>query len=391
MTDHPVRSPGHLTMHGSAALALAAFRSFPFGIVVFDYDGRIVIWNRCAEQLVGHLATDMTCCELLGCRTPGGVLADGCITALVRSRQEALPEVRVDVETDDGPGAVWVASAPLAPAHEHVVVQLRPGETGDRRRRTVPHWVAGPQLRIHTLGRTTVESAEGPIGGRWLERRSGDLLKLLVVERSRVVHSDEIIESLWPGSDVRESNHLRFLVHSLRQKIEPRRKRGKSSFILARNGGSTLDRERVWVDADEFERLVGAGQTALAGGNVAEAESLLTEAIDLYGGPFLVDAPYEIWAQAERDRLRALMSDALTAMAGIRRDAGDLDSAAALTERLAEIQPYDMDIQRDAVQLMLRCGRRSDAVRHYQALRKRMREMFDEEPLFKLADLSTDS
>lgn len=387
LAEHPTAAPGHLTMRGSAALALAAFRSFPFGIVAFDHEGRIVIWNRRAEELLGHLATNMTCCGRLGCRDPDGPLGDNCLTQLARKRQQPLPEVRLDVPTDRGLGAVWVAAASLAPAHDHVVVQLRPGDPGDRRRRTVPHWLEGPQLRIRTLGRTVVESREGPIGGRWLERRSGQLLKLLVTERGRVVHTDEIVESLSPGSDMSESGNVRFVVHALRQKIEPHRRRGQSTFVIARQGGYTLDRDRVWVDADVFERAVADGKAALLDGNVDASAAFFAEAIQLYTGDFLVDELYAMWVLAERDRLRSLMSDALSALARIRRERGDLDGAAALTERLAKMQPYDMDIQRDAIELMLQCGRRSDAVRHYQALRKRMLATFGEEPRFTLADL----
>jgi DNA-binding SARP family transcriptional activator len=376
-------------MRGSAALALAAFRSFPFGIVVFDYDGKVVVWNRRAEEIIGHLATEMACCELLGCRHDDGPLAGECLTQLARTRQAPLPEVRLDLDPGTGPGAAWVAAAPLAPAHEHVVVQLRPGDAGDRRRRTDPHWVSGPQLSIRTLGRTAVDSPEGPISGRWLERRSGELLKLLLTERARVVHTDEIIEALWPGAGPTDTTNVRFVVHSLRQKLEPHRGRSESSFILARQGGYTLDRDHIWIDADVFERYVADGRSALADGDVVAAERLFREAVDLYEGDFLADELYATWVQGERDRLRSLMSDALSALADSRRKSGDIPGAAKLLERLAAVQPYDMEIQREATELMLMCGRRSDAVRHYRALRKRMMETFGEEPQFKLSELRT--
>ena len=376
-------------MKGSAALALAAFRSFPFGIVVFDYDGKVVVWNRRAEEIIGHLATEMACCDLLGCRHDEGPLDGHCLTQLARTRQAPLPEVRLDLDAGGGMEAAWVAAAPLAPAHEHVVVQLRPGDPGDRRRRTDPHWVAGPQLTIRTLGRTKVESREGPIAGRWLERRSGELLKLLITERARVVHTDEIIESLWPGAGPSGSANVRFAVHSLRQKLEPDRERSESSFVLARQGGYALDRDHIGIDVDVFERYVADGKSALADGDGAAAERLFSEAVDLYQGDFLADELYATWVLPERDRLRSLMSDALTALAESRSKVGDVAGQTKLMERLAAVQPYDMAIQRDVTELMLICGRRSDAVRHYQALRKRMMETFGEEPQFKLSDLRT--
>jgi len=52
------------------------------------------------------------------------------------------------------------------------------------------------------------------------------------------------------------------------------------------------------------------------------------------------------------------------------------------------MQPFDMDVQRQAVEMLLRAGRRSDAVRHYEALRKRMLDVFEEEPSFTLPEVA---
>ena len=375
-------------MNGKAALALAAFQSAPFGLLVLDYQRRAIVWNESARDLLGAINTGDTCCDLLGCGTSGEPLSDGCLTELARSRQRELPEVRIDVSTEEGESAVWIAAAPLAPEHEYVVVHLRPGEVGDRRRRTIPHWTGGSELRIRTLGRTLVESREGPIAGNWIDRRTGQMLKLLVTERRRVVHTDEIVEALWHEAGVRESGKVRFLVHSLRQKIEPDRKRGQSHFIIARQGGYTLDSDRVRIDADEFERHVRDSRAALARDDNAAADRSLSAAVDLYGGDFLVDEPYAEWVLAERDRLRGLMSEALTGLSALRSRGDDLEAATALAERHASMQPFDMDVQRQTVEMLLRAGRRSDAVRHYEALRKRMLDVFEEEPSFTLPDVA---
>src|ERR671937_597195 len=78
------------------------------------------------------------------------------------------------------------------------LLHLRPGDRRDRRRRSDPHWLKGPEIRVLAFGRTHVDSAEGRLGGRWLQQRSGQLLKYLVAQRRRVVHSEEIAAALWP-------------------------------------------------------------------------------------------------------------------------------------------------------------------------------------------------
>jgi DNA-binding SARP family transcriptional activator len=52
------------------------------------------------------------------------------------------------------------------------------------------------------------------------------------------------------------------------------------------------------------------------------------------------------------------------------------------------MQPYDEDVHRRLIELDLRAGRRSDALRRYAALRSRLRRMFGEEPSFTPADLA---
>lgn len=128
-------------------LAPGLLAELPFGILVADRDGAMGAWNPAARRLLGddpRLADDappsVRCCDLFGCRSGEGPLADGCITALALDADDVLPEVRVDVEG----GAAWVTASPSGDAQ--VVFQVRPANVRDRRRRTDPHWAARPHL-----------------------------------------------------------------------------------------------------------------------------------------------------------------------------------------------------------------------------------------------------
>jgi DNA-binding SARP family transcriptional activator len=361
-----------------------AFSAFPYGLLVSERGGLVVMANARASALLTELTDGVSCCALLGCRSEGSPLGDLCFTDAALDRGVALPEVRVD--RDDGT-ALWITAAPIG--DDRVVLELRPGDVHDRRRRTVPHWVAGPTLRVLALGRTRVESAEGPIVGRWLERRAGQLLKYLVAERARVVHTEEIADSLWAQPDISSSSNVRYVIHQLRRQIDPQRpKRGPSTFILSMQGGYALNMDRVWVDVDVFERDARRGLEALARGDRLAAEQLLLAAVERYRGDFLADEPYAQWALPERDRLRSVASNTIEALLDMRLDTGDLDGAVPLVDRLAELQPYDMGVHRRRIGLSLMRGRRSDAVRQYEALRMRMEKVFGERPTFVLSDVS---
>ncbi len=376
----------------SARLALAVFERHPHGIVVADRDGAVVAHNAAARALLGCRG------EGLDARAAGALrdvlgagLADGSPEGVSLPRRaladgKRLPEIRVDLPRGCGAEAVWMTAAPLGDG-DRVIVELRPGRGNDRRRRTDPHWTRGAALRIVTLGRTRVESPEGSIDGRWLATRAGQVLKLLVTERDRVVSSDEIVEQLWTDASSRSLQGVRYFIHSLRDRLEPdRAPRAPSSFVRWTGGGYALERSRIAVDADEFEALIVAGM-ACRHEDEKRARRNLERGMALYGGDFLADEPYAEWVIAERDRLRGLAGEALRALAAIKHGAGDLAGAGAELERLVGLEPYDVDVHRELIAITLRRGRRTEALRRYEWLRRRMLDTFGEDLDFTLADL----
>jgi DNA-binding SARP family transcriptional activator len=376
------------------ALERRAFRSFPYSLFVVDRDGRFAAANVEGRRLLEEMGLDeaeQTCCRLLGCRAKSSVLAKMCLTELAYANGHALPEVRVDLQTAAGDlRAVWVTAAPLRDPSEdvRVVLQLRPGAAEDRRRRTDLHWMNGPRLHIRVLGRTFVESEEGPIAGDWLDQRTGQLLKYLIAERHRAVHIDEIGENIWPGADFAIAGSVRYSVHALRCRLEPQRgRREPSRFVVSNAGRYRLNLAHVDIDADTFEARVNAGLEALEHDSEHAAVEL-ERGLTLYGGDFLADSPYADWAMLERHRLHDLACIGLRKLASIRLDAHLVDSAARSLERLARLQPYDEGVHRQLMELDVMRGRRSDAVRRYNSMRLKIRAAFGHEPRFTLVDLA---
>jgi DNA-binding SARP family transcriptional activator len=373
------------------SLESEAFKGFPYALLVLDRKGRCVSRNDAATRLIrstGLAIKDLTCCALLGCGEPDTVLAAGCVTALALGSDETLPEVRVDLDTHAGTVAVWIAAARLAGGKGRVVLQLRPGIAHDRRQRTAPHWMIGPKLRIRTLGRTVVESVEGPIAGAWLDQRTGQLLKYLIAERHRAVAVDEIGESVWPGASYGVGSSVRYYVHALRRRLEPERgSREPSAFVIASAGTYRLNLEQVEIDADQLEAHLTAGLAAADADWQLAAEEI-EHALVLYRGEFLADLPYAEWAIPERHRMHDLTCLGLRRLADIRMEHRLIDGAARALERLAIMQPYDEDVHRRLMELDIMQGRRSDAVRRYDMLRSRIRRAFGHDPEFTPADVS---
>jgi DNA-binding SARP family transcriptional activator len=391
-TNAPAHSPNGVLTGPDSTLEQKAFRCFPYSLFVIDRERRVIACNLEATELIEAMGLDrakLSCCELLGCRSEESVLAVACLTELAFSRAAALPEVRVDLVTTEGVRAMWAAVAPLREDASRVVLQLRPGVARDRRRRTDPHWMTGPCLRVRALGRTAIESAEGPIGGDWLEQRTGQLFKYLLAERHRAVHIDEIGESIWPGADFAIAGSVRYYIHALRRKLEPQRSRREpSAFILSSSGSYRLNLDLIEVDADEFETGVTAGLAAIDSEPLAAAAEI-ERGLSVYRGDFLADTPYAEWAMLERHRLHELACMGLRSLADLQLQARRLDSAARCLEQLATLQPYDESVHRQLMELDIVRGRRSDAVRRYMTLRNRIRRTFGHDPNFTPADLTS--
>jgi DNA-binding SARP family transcriptional activator len=215
------------------------------------------------------------------------------------------------------------------------------------------------------------------------------LLKYLICERRRAVSNDRITEALWPEVGPAEARgRVRYYIHLLRQKLEPNRpKRSPSNFVVALSDGYRLNLKKIRIDADEFEHECRAGLTAVLQGSSKAAVPHLEQAMRLYRDDFLPEELYVDWALSERDRLRELATESLRALVRAHLDAGQLDTAANYGRRLAEMEPLDTDVQKALIEICLRRGRRSEAVRRYSLLRQRMLGAFGEEPDFELSEI----
>jgi DNA-binding SARP family transcriptional activator len=366
-------------------------RLLRFGIIVTDADGAVIEANETARQMIAAAKGDWpegaSCCSLFGCRR-SEPLAEHCITELAAGSEQPLPELRVDLPPQRPTSAVWITAARVTPEGSQVVMHLRPAGIGDRRRRTQPHWMAKPQLRIRALGRTRVETEEIAIEGDWLLQRPGQLLKYLVCQRGRPAHVDEIVEALWPEAGITGRNTVRHYVHALRGRVEPDRSpRAPSAFITSGGSAYALD-PRVAVDVDEFEGLVSAGFSPVGSKQDEIAKvGLLERAMSLYRGDLIAEEPFAEWAFAERELMRGLAYKALSRLVEHYLERGDIPAATAQLERAGELRPLDDEVQRQLIGVYLEQGRHSDAARRFAAYRKRILDEFGTEPNFTLTEL----
>lgn len=368
------------------------FDRIPYGLFTVNRSGAVLAVNPAGRKLLVGPTTGpsrdlLTCCDLV-CRrlVDPGTDAHTCLTEEAIDVGAPLEEVQFELPTGGPSDLAWVTVSPLG-GGAGAIFHLRADDSQAPRSLGAP--AAATRLRVFAFGRTRVESSDaGSIGGEWIEQRPGQVLKYLICAQGRVVAAEEIAQALWPEADARALSSVRYFVHTLRTRLEPTRgHRAPSSFIESRRGGYSLNTQRVWVDATEFEQLVASGLAALVAGDRDAALHRLEPAANLYRGDFLADEPYTEWALAERGRFQELAGRALRALIELRLAADDLEGAARHARRLADTEPYDNDAQRRHIELSLRRGRRTEAVRRFKLFQQRLQRNFDVEPDFTLAEL----
>jgi DNA-binding SARP family transcriptional activator len=224
----------------------------------------------------------------------------------------------------------------------------------------------GPAVRLRLVGEFTVlrdglRVDVGELGSR----KARTLLKLLAVERGRLVPTDRIVDVLWGDQPpAQPSENVATLVSRLRKTL------GAAVVVGGRSGYRLADPPAAVVDVDDGGDLVIEADRRLAAGEPTLALAAAARALDvLAAGRLLADEPYVAWAeQAEADRTSLVRRGRhLAAQAGVACD----DAAAAVTFAGAAVSddPWDEAGHRLLMTAHARAGEPARALGVYTMLR----------------------
>lgn len=356
----------------------------------FAIDDRhqVVAWNRRAEQLLGYSpaeAIGRRCSEMLQSVLPGGepMCMPGCeLFRCFRScRPCSVPSCRVRRKNGEWVTvgySTWVMPRQVQVSHSGAavaVVFLR--EQEERHVGTLQHGA----LQIFTLGKFGLATGGRRIAvEKWKRRQAVTLLKYLVTQLDRPVQRERIFDCLWPDVDEERGwGRLKVTIYYLRGQL--RNAAAGEDAVRTVGDAYQLRRDAVWVDSENFERLVTEGRALQGKGRGDEALRCYEEAQFLYRGDFLEEDPFADWCAEERERLREVHMEMLIRKAECHAQRGEYTEAVQVCRRGLVQDPCRESFHRAAMQYLAALGRPDWAAAQFRHCQAVLAREFGIEPL----------
>jgi DNA-binding SARP family transcriptional activator/TolB-like protein/Tfp pilus assembly protein PilF len=226
-----------------------------------------------------------------------------------------------------------------------------------------------PLLSIALLGSFQLQADGKPLAS--FPRKAKALLAYLAMQEEQRVSREALADLLWSDRGAEQARH------SLRQMLLVlRRGLGTAGLdaIDASEHAISFQPDAVEADVARMHRLAAAPDRAS-----------LAEAADLYTGPFLADFPsvcpdFDTWLGRTRDRIASFVLDILSRLADRCGAEGDAAGAVLAVERMVALDPLREDIHRRLMMAYGAAGRRTDAIRQYNACVEMLRRDLDVSP-----------
>ena len=240
--------------------------------------------------------------------------------------------------------------------------------------------VQAPSLRIQTFGQFNIWR-NGKLIDFWEQAQAKTIVKLLLTRRAageRAVSPDELIEWLWPGSELQEGRkQLLPLINNARRTLEPDIEPNDSNFILRSSTGYYFDLSGdVTWDVRNFQSLIHEAGMKQRMGEAEAAIAAYEAARALYGDDFLAEDRAASWVIPQRQALQTEYRDALASLAGIYAELGRYAEAIRAAEAALDVDPLLESVYRQLMRYHYRAGNKAQALKVYRNCEKLIGELF---------------
>ena len=232
-------------------------------------------------------------------------------------------------------------------------------------------------LTVHMLGMFSMTI--GDLAVKLPASRGLSLLKYLLLHNGQHTPREVLMDVFWPEAEPETArNNLNVAMHKLRKALFAVT---DLPMIIFEAGAYSLAPELpVWLDVEEFERCVKAGQRLEARNQLTDALAEYEAAISLYQGEFLEQNPYEEWTVSDRERLRLVYLDTLDRLSQIYFDQERYAACVTVCQLILRCDRC----REDTYCLLMRCysrqGQHHLALRQYQSCVEALQAELDVEP-----------
>jgi predicted ATPase/DNA-binding SARP family transcriptional activator/Tfp pilus assembly protein PilF len=207
------------------------------------------------------------------------------------------------------------------------------------------------------------------------------LLVRLLLSANEVVPTGRLVDDVWEGAPPPgASSTLPAHVSVLRKALGGDR-------LQFRDGGYVLAVATGELDAELFEKEVGAARRARAAGEPQAAAELFGRSLHRWQGAALADARGALWAAGEAARLEEIRAGATEDWLGARLELGDHQGVVAEAKRAVAEFPLREGFWAVLMLGLYRCGRQSEALRAFGRLRTVLGEELGIDPSPALREL----
>lgn len=236
---------------------------------------------------------------------------------------------------------------------------------------------AGKFARINCLGPLEIFVDDETIRFSEIARKRKllKLFKLLLVHYGRGLHREAAIEALWPElSEANAYNNLHALCFRLRKFFR------KPEVVVLTEEQLYLDPELVETDFQLFEQQLDRGLANYNKKQFDEAVSAIENAAALYRGPFFEFDPYFEAAAAHRDQLSIKYRKTLQALCEIYYSQNAFDRVLEYSRVAIDMDDLDEGSWRFLFRGLHLTGRKNEALKKYEELKKSLKKELDVEP-----------
>ena len=353
-----------------------------------DDHHHVIAWNAGAEKLLGYTADEVIgrrCAEILQSVLPGGeplCMPDCEVFRCFHSgHAKGVPCCRT--RTKNGAWVNISYSSMLMPgqiqqpASGSAVALVFLHEKENRLMQVSKQGL----LQIFTLGKFALAANGcGLEIEKWKRRQAVTLLKILVTHLDRPVHRERILDCLWPDVDEERGwGRLKVTMYYLRTQL---RASGAGDNAIQTVGNAyLLRRDAVWVDWENFEKLVTEGRALQARERIDEALRCYDEAQFLYRGDYLEQDVFADCFAEERERLGEVYMELLTRKAECHAQRSEYVEAVQVCRKALVHDPCRESFHCSLMQYLVQLGRVDWAIAQFRHCQTVLAREFGVEPM----------